>query len=641
MSQQIRDILARRAVDQFVGRRAELARLMESLEPAGPVVTHVHGLAGVGKSALLQVYAAQAEARGVAVVRLDARLFEPTAAGFLEELATTLGTRAEELGQAAAQVALVVDGYELLRVLDSWFRQVFVPSLGENVRVVVASRQPPGIPWLVEGQWQGLFRSIHLETLVAADALELLARRGYTEAEALALNRVAQGHPLALSLASHLMAGRATESTPMRATGMLERLAQLYLSDATPPVRAAIEAAAILRRVTQPALAALFPGADAAGLWEELSRVSFFETTREGLVLHDAVRQAVASSLRARDPGLYGSYRRTIGQHLLGEAVKASAGQRSRVLFDLVFLLEHPGVREAFFPTSAPPFSIEPARPADRAAIFAIVERHEGPAAGQALGWWWEHFPQAFRVARDETGVAGFCVCLEAEQVTPELRRADAIVNGWAQHLSERPLAPGQKAILVRRWLSEREGEGPSGVQAECWLDVKRTYLELKASLRRCYISVADLTPFAAAAQYLGFQPVPEATASFDGSPQHLAVLDFGPGALDGWVRGLLSRELDFPHGELLDRQTRQVCVDGGRVDLTSLEFGVLGLLQEHEGKAVSRDQLLREVWGQSFDCGSNVVDAVVSSLRQKLGSQAGRLATVRGVGYRLAGSPG
>ncbi|MFN0165718.1 MAG: winged helix-turn-helix domain-containing protein [Bryobacteraceae bacterium] len=45
---------------------------------------------------------------------------------------------------------------------------------------------------------------------------------------------------------------------------------------------------------------------------------------------------------------------------------------------------------------------------------------------------------------------------------------------------------------------------------------------------------------------------------------------------------------------------------------------------------------MLAEVWGHSFDCGSNVVDAVVSSLRHKLGSQAGLLTTVRGVGYRL-----
>ena len=116
-------------------------------------------------------------------------------------------------------------------------------------------------------------------------------------------------------------------------------------------------------------------------------------------------------------------------------------------------------------------------------------------------------------------------------------------------------------------------------------------------------------------------------------------MLDFGPGSLDGWIGRLLGSELDTAAGELLDQSNHQLCVDGDRGDLTSLEFKVLQLLRLHEGQPVSRDQLLCEVWGQSFDAGSNVVDLVISGLRQKPGSQAGRLTTVRGVGYRLHGT--
>ncbi len=41
-------------------------------------------------------------------------------------------------------------------------------------------------------------------------------------------------------------------------------------------------------------------------------------------------------------------------------------------------------------------------------------------------------------------------------------------------------------------------------------------------------------------------------------------------------------------------------------------------------------------MWGYDWTGGSNVVDVVVSALRKKLGDRAGRLETVRGVGYRL-----
>jgi DNA-binding response OmpR family regulator len=61
--------------------------------------------------------------------------------------------------------------------------------------------------------------------------------------------------------------------------------------------------------------------------------------------------------------------------------------------------------------------------------------------------------------------------------------------------------------------------------------------------------------------------------------------------------------------------------------------------LDAHTGRVVTRDELLQNVWGQSFG-GSNVVDAVVKSLRRKLGSLGGALETVIGHGYRFTGFP-
>jgi len=82
----------------------------------------------------------------------------------------------------------------------------------------------------------------------------------------------------------------------------------------------------------------------------------------------------------------------------------------------------------------------------------------------------------------------------------------------------------------------------------------------------------------------------------------------------------------------------RSLMLDGERVDLTRLEAQVLGYLREREGRAVSREELLRDVWGHSWTGGSNVVQVVMSSLRRKLGSRAECIETVRGVGYRLRG---
>ena len=88
-------------------------------------------------------------------------------------------------------------------------------------------------------------------------------------------------------------------------------------------------------------------------------------------------------------------------------------------------------------------------------------------------------------------------------------------------------------------------------------------------------------------------------------------------------------------HADLeLDPVRHTVTIDGAEVDLSAREFSLAEAFLRHPGQALSREQLLSRVWGYDFDPGSNVVDVYVRYLRNKLG--ASRIATVRGVGYRL-----
>lgn len=88
--------------------------------------------------------------------------------------------------------------------------------------------------------------------------------------------------------------------------------------------------------------------------------------------------------------------------------------------------------------------------------------------------------------------------------------------------------------------------------------------------------------------------------------------------------------------GELtLDLARRRATVRGAIVDLSDREFRLLYHLVSHAGEVVSRERLLSEVWGYSFDPMSNVVDVCVRRLRKKLGSPS-PIETVRHAGYRL-----
>ena len=85
-----------------------------------------------------------------------------------------------------------------------------------------------------------------------------------------------------------------------------------------------------------------------------------------------------------------------------------------------------------------------------------------------------------------------------------------------------------------------------------------------------------------------------------------------------------------------LDLARRQARVEDRTTDLSAREFRLLYHLVSHAGEVVSRERLLSEVWGYSFDPGSNVVDVCIRRLRKKLGP-ASPIETVRHAGYRLA----
>jgi two-component system OmpR family response regulator len=86
--------------------------------------------------------------------------------------------------------------------------------------------------------------------------------------------------------------------------------------------------------------------------------------------------------------------------------------------------------------------------------------------------------------------------------------------------------------------------------------------------------------------------------------------------------------------GLTLDPAARTLVRDGDPVDLTPREFGLLELLMERAGEAVTRFELLERVWDDAYEHRSNVIDVYVGYLRDKLGADA--IETVRGVGYRL-----
>jgi two-component system phosphate regulon response regulator PhoB len=82
----------------------------------------------------------------------------------------------------------------------------------------------------------------------------------------------------------------------------------------------------------------------------------------------------------------------------------------------------------------------------------------------------------------------------------------------------------------------------------------------------------------------------------------------------------------------------RHCCfVAGAEIELTAKEFDLLRRLMASPGRALTRDQLLAQVWGSDVTVTVRAIDTHLKRLREKLGPTGSLIETVRGVGYRFA----
>ncbi len=102
-------------------------------------------------------------------------------------------------------------------------------------------------------------------------------------------------------------------------------------------------------------------------------------------------------------------------------------------------------------------------------------------------------------------------------------------------------------------------------------------------------------------------------------------------------LKGVKEEQKVLKHGELaLDVDAHVVSIAGKRLDLTLTEFKLLKELLLNRDRVRSRETLLNNVWGYTFEGYNRTVDTHIQRLRHKLGSHGKMIATVRGIGYMI-----
>ena len=105
-------------------------------------------------------------------------------------------------------------------------------------------------------------------------------------------------------------------------------------------------------------------------------------------------------------------------------------------------------------------------------------------------------------------------------------------------------------------------------------------------------------------------------------------------------IRALVRRAAGLASNDIvvgpvaLDTRAGKVTVDGRSIRLTSHEYRLLAYLMMHQGRVVSRTELVEHLYDQDFDRDSNTIEVFVGRLRKKLGVDL--IQTIRGLGYTV-----
>jgi DNA-binding CsgD family transcriptional regulator len=377
--------------DLFIGRGPELALAIVAIASAAKLIW-IRGPAGTGKTVLLGRLAHACRERELPYHWLAPRVESPTSA--------VLSAIARDLGRGGpGQRVLLIDDFELLRSIEQWFVERFLPLLPPHVSVVVAARGP--MPRLPAEERAAI--DIELPELSEDDIERYLERRGVAADRRASIIAIAEGNPGLLGAAlAAAERGHAPDASCCDC-------ASLHVRHDTELHRLAVAVLVAARTTTYELLELAFEDArEAREAFGWLSRLAIVEQTPRGLRPHTLYRKSCECELARHAPEVW-EYARRVVREFAGHRIAVASDPFHWVLDRLFVDRNLAPVREHVeLPATDHGLTIDRARREDRAAILEVAAVTSSDVA--AVTQWLDDEAAEIDVLRDARGAVRGCL---------------------------------------------------------------------------------------------------------------------------------------------------------------------------------------------------------------------------------------
>jgi DNA-binding winged helix-turn-helix (wHTH) protein len=540
------DRLREQAARRFVGREAELELLRPAVgrEMPAQALSFVHGPGGMGKSMLLERLRRMAEP-GVAVVSVDGAELLPTPQGIVEGIGIALGLTERSItadGVAAAWAArgrcvLLLDTFEALDPVQGWMRDTWLPALPAGVTVVLAGRRAPDSRWSAHPLWVSAMRAVALGMLETSACARLARAHGVPAALCGELAERSHGLPLAAVMLA--VEANRTGRLPDELGGEVVRaLTRRCLDQAPSPAhREALLACALARRATRALLAHLFGREPAEALFDWLAAQGYVGASRDGLRLHDLMREALLADTTWCDRERLRALRRAVIRFL---AARLGPGRDAwDATVDFFYARRHSeGFRRFHDVEGLARVGTSVGTEVDLPEVLAFGRQHLPAAEHDAFARWTVHPAATVVVARTEGGaICGIAIELRMGALGNDDIASDPVISSARQAIGAAWNEPSKDSysLFVRHWVASGDTSRPNPGLTALMAHTNPIFADPDL---RLFCLWAPIPPYLAPMwPELGFRIEPDCARLRDGIGHELLVRDWRAEPWAAWIR--------------------------------------------------------------------------------------------------------